>query len=113
MAFVNAYNKFIAVDIGQYGSSSDGGVWRFSNLGQQMEKETTVLPGYLCIPDTNIEVPHVFVGDEAFQLRANFMRPYPAETINYSQQIFNYRLSRARYGNICNAHFFCHSSSHA
>lgn len=43
-------------------------------------------------------LPFVFIGDEAFQLRTNFMRPYPGcQTKNdIDCKIFNYRLSRAR-----------------
>ena len=77
MAVVDAHYKFIAVDIGQYGSCVDRGVWRNSRLGARMDSATPLLPGYSPIPDTTIEVPHVFLGDKAFQLRHNFMRPYP------------------------------------
>lgn len=96
LAVVDASYKFIVVDIGQYGSSADGGVWMHSNIGQKLNKDKTVLPGYSTIPETNISLPHVFVGDEAFQLCPNFMRPYPADGLTFSQRIFNYRLSRAR-----------------
>ncbi|KAH7967012.1 hypothetical protein HPB49_021328 [Dermacentor silvarum] len=39
---------------------------------------------------------HVFVGDEAFQLRPDFMRPLPGSRTAPEELIFNYRLSRAR-----------------
>ena len=41
-------------------------------------------------------LPYVFVGDETFSLRADFMKPYPQKELNRERRIFNYRLSRAR-----------------
>jgi hypothetical protein len=38
----------------------------------------------------------VFVGDEAFALDENFLRPYPQKDLDHGKRIFNYRLSRAR-----------------
>lgn len=49
------------------------------------------------LPGTNDEMPHFFVGDEAFPLRPDLMRPYSKKSIKSdTERIFNYRLSRAR-----------------
>ena len=42
------------------------------------------------------ELPFVFIGDEAFALRNDFLKPFSARELNHERKIFNYRLSRAR-----------------
>ncbi|PNF20983.1 hypothetical protein B7P43_G09497 [Cryptotermes secundus] len=52
------------------------------------------LPEHL--PGSNKTAPYVFVGDEAFELQDNFMKPYSFSVLNHERRIFNYRLSRGR-----------------
>ncbi|XP_029340895.1 putative nuclease HARBI1 [Acyrthosiphon pisum] len=47
-------------------------------------------------PQINDEFPFVFVGDEAYHLQTNLMRPFPRRNLTNEKRIFNYRLSRAR-----------------
>lgn len=98
MALVDADYRFIAVDVGAYGRNSDGGIFRSSQLGKSLQTKTLNIPEDKFLPETNIALPNVFVGDEAFPLLPNLMRPYPgAQAANEeAKRIYNYRHSRAR-----------------
>lgn len=97
MAVVDADYKFLAVDIGGYGSNSDGGIFKASQIGSALEKKRLNLPPPTKLPRSNNLAPFVFLGDEAFQLQENFFRPYSSKELNSKSRVFNYRLSRARY----------------
>ena len=96
MAICDAKSKFIAIDVGAYGSSSDGGIFQDSNFFQRLREKTLHLPDPIQIPNTNTIAPYVFVGDEAFPVLENLMRPFPRKELSNEKRIFNYRLSRAR-----------------
>ena len=41
-------------------------------------------------------VPYVLVGDEAFLLKRNMMRPYRGKNLRQAHSVYSYQLSRAR-----------------
>ncbi|XP_067121525.1 uncharacterized protein [Centruroides vittatus] len=96
LGIADAHCRFLAVDIGAYGSFSDGGVLKASVLGRKLKNGTLGIPSSSILPNSNTLSPHVLIGDEAFQLRPDFMRPYPGRQLSPLQSVFNYRLSRAR-----------------
>lgn len=86
LALCDSRYCFTAVDIGSSGRRSDGAVYAASSL----------TPELLKIPDeAEIDgmgrTPYVIVGDAAFPLRKNLMRPYPGTKLAHEQRIFNYR----------------------
>ena len=48
------------------------------------------------LPGMADKLPYVFIGDEAFPLKVNMLRPYPGKNLEEPLAIYNYRLSRAR-----------------
>ncbi|XP_035995635.1 protein ALP1-like [Fundulus heteroclitus] len=98
LAVVDARYLFRVVDVGAFGRKSDGGTLAASTFGEALREEKLHLPEDAPLPGANHlgPMPHVFVGDEAFPLRRNVLRPYPGRNLSQSKRIFNYRLSRAR-----------------
>lgn len=88
--------KFIAVDVGAYGKESDGGIFSNSNLSERLDKGALGTKCIAALPGTNIKVPHVILGDEAYPLKTYLMRPFPGENLDPTQRVFNKRLSKAR-----------------
>lgn len=96
MAVVDSQYLFRLVDVGAPGRFSDGGIFKDSLIGKRMHEGKLNLPRAATLPRSERVCPHVFVGDEAFQLRPDFMRPLPGSRTAPEEVIFNYRLSRAR-----------------
>lgn len=95
-AVVDANYRFIAIDIGAYGKESDGGIFSHSNLSIQLENGGLNAHSLRKLPGTDIALPHVLVGDEAYPLKTYLMRPYPQRNLGPEEEIFNKRLSNAR-----------------
>ncbi|KAH8025587.1 hypothetical protein HPB51_010045 [Rhipicephalus microplus] len=96
MAVVDSSSKFVLVDIGAEGRQSDGGVFNNTKFGKALTEGQLDIPSLGQLPGTTKVAPYAFVGDEAFQLRRDFMRPFPARLLEDERRVFNYRLSRAR-----------------
>ncbi|XP_060807386.1 uncharacterized protein LOC106138724 [Amyelois transitella] len=97
LAIVDDRYRFTVVDIGAYGKNSDGGIFASSKIGKRIQNNRFNIPSDKALPGTNVALPHVFVGDEAFPLQKNIMRPYSrSQQLSQDQKEFNNRLSRAR-----------------
>lgn len=96
-AIVDANYNFIYVNVGCQGRISDGGVFSSTTFNKLLEDNTMHLPEENQLPNSELKSPYVFVGDDAFPLSKNIMKPYAGNhTKGSSERVFNYRLSRAR-----------------
>nr|CAH7722721.1 unnamed protein product [Callosobruchus chinensis] len=77
-AIVNANYEFIYAHTGTNGRISDGGVLRETDFSQKLEKSA-------------VKLPYIFIGDDAFPLSQNIMKPYSLTEISHNEKIFNYR----------------------
>ncbi|XP_028417192.1 protein ANTAGONIST OF LIKE HETEROCHROMATIN PROTEIN 1-like [Dendronephthya gigantea] len=96
LAVCNAKYQFTLVDIGNSGRISDGGVFENSMIGFGINQGLLNMPEKAKLQGSDKVLPYVVVGDEAFPLKHNLMKPYPGGSIGRSERVFNYRLSRAR-----------------
>lgn len=88
---------FLFADVGCQGRISDGGVLKHSHLWKSLQNNKLNLPPEKALPNRQMKIPYLFVGDDAFALHENLMKGYPVDQKKGSKKrIFNYRLSRAR-----------------
>lgn len=96
LALVDAEYKFLYVDVGAQGRASDATMWEKCNLRKYLEEKKLEVPGDASLPNSDLQSPYVFVGDDWFPLKTYLMKPYPGKNLTADRRIFNYRLSRAR-----------------
>ena len=92
LAIVDANYKFMYIDVGSYGKEGDSGVFEKSVMGQKFYNGT-LLPPSCQLPNSELLLPYVLVGDDAFRLHPNMMKPYLREEAigNNTKSVFNYR----------------------
>jgi hypothetical protein len=96
LALVDANYKFVYVDVGASGRAGDAGVFGESSLKKALGDGTLNLPPPITVEGIPSKICYHIVGDDAFPLTENIMKPYPHRNLDKSKRIFNYRLSRAR-----------------
>jgi hypothetical protein len=94
-SIVDSNYKFIYVDIGAFGKDCDTSIFKETIFWKLLEQKK------LNIPDpepiiTNDILLYALVGDEAFALSENLLRPYGGNNLSVEKRVFNYRLTRAR-----------------
>ena len=95
LALVDSDYKFIYVDVGANGATSDAGVFLNTPLRSALDNNLLGLPPREPLPGGDRE-PHFIVGDTAFPLKEYLQKPFPHRGLTHQERIFNYRLSRAR-----------------
>ena len=97
LAICDARYCFSFVDVGEYGSNNDSGIFLNSEMGDLFRQGNLNIPPRSKISGSDYELSYFLVGDEIFPLQDWLMRPYAGSSlINELRKIFNYRLSRAR-----------------
>ena len=97
-ALVDADYRFLYVDVGAEGRASDSSLWKYSAFHKDLygEKNVLNLPPAEAFPGFKEKLNYYVVGDDAFEMGPNLMKPYPSTKLSMRQRIFNFRLSRAR-----------------
>lgn len=96
-AMCDANYCFTYIEVGSYGKSSDSGIFKNSLLYKMMCDGTLNLPSpRKLVENSNEQFPYVIVGDDAFSLSENLLKPYGGKHLTQTKQTFNNRLSTAR-----------------
>lgn len=97
LAVTDSNYKFVFVDIGAYGRDCDSAILQRTKFYKLLTEGRLQVPNPTPLhPSLNIRMPYVLVGDKAFKLNNNLLRPYSGKHLDIKKRIFNYRLSRAR-----------------
>lgn len=97
LAIVDANYKFIYIDVGAFGKESDSTIFERTPFYRKLENNELNIPRNQPLPGTSgPNMPYTFIGDEAFSLSEDIMRPFSGKVLSDKKRIFNYRLSRAR-----------------
>ncbi|KAM6937853.1 uncharacterized protein FYW49_000093 [Xenentodon cancila] len=96
LAAVDANYRFIYVSVGARGRSADAGLFTDSDLCTAMDRDLLNFPPPEPLPGSDTVMPYVFVGDDAYPLRCDLMKPYPGVQTDQAQRLLNFRLFRAR-----------------
>ena len=96
LAFVDADYKFLWVNAGASGSSSDAQIFNRSKLKRRMENGTLGLPPPEPLGPGGADLHYFLLGDDAFALMPWLVKPYSRRQLTREERIANYRISRGR-----------------
>jgi len=85
----DARYRFTAIDVGAYRKQSGGGIFRHSSLFQLLSSNNFNMPNARKLTLSDVELPFVILGDEAYPLLSYLMRPYSRRQLTESRRLFN------------------------
>ncbi|KAG0435071.1 hypothetical protein HPB47_018695 [Ixodes persulcatus] len=99
-ALADASCKFLYVDVGTPGSKGDAAIWQTTPLQKAVRNKSSGLPDLVDMnTSSGLQLPAVIVGDDAFPLSSNLMKPFGGSSLTPEQKIFNYRDIRTKWNN--------------
>ena len=95
-AVANARYRFLSIDVGGFGRHHDSSTFRYSSLYRALKSKRIRLPAKDELYDSRTICSYFFIGDGAYPLSKNLLKPHPGAGLEWWKKIFNRRLSRAR-----------------
>ena len=85
LAIADANYKFIYIDVGAFGKDSDSSIFERTDFYKKLENNELNIPKGHPLPGTvGPNMPYTFIGDEAFSLSRNVMRPYSGKVLSHT-----------------------------
>jgi hypothetical protein len=76
---------FTLIDVAAHGRENDSSVFSKSSFGKAFISGDLNVSPMRNIPGTSVRTPLYLVGDEAFTLKPNFMRPFPRRELDFAK----------------------------
>jgi hypothetical protein len=87
LAMCDSNYCFTFVDVGDYGKNSDSSIFKHSEFYKKLINKSLDIPEPDFLPGTNdCKIPYVIIGDEAFGLSFNTMRPYGGKILSIKKK---------------------------
>ena len=96
LALVDGDCKFLWVDLGAAGSTSDAQIFKHTDLRHKIEDGSIGFPDSESLGIGGPKVNFFLLGDNAFPLKLWLMKPYSSHSMDLKESVFNYRISRGR-----------------
>ena len=96
LALVDADYKFLWINVGASGSSSDAQIFNRSKPKRRIENRTLGLPTPEPLGPGGPELHYFLLGDDAFALMPWLVKPYSRCQLTREERIANYGISRER-----------------
>ena len=90
LARVDGDSKFLWVDMGAAGSTSDAQIFKQTDLRHKIEDGSISFPDSESLGTGGPKVNFFFLRDDAFPLMLWLMRPYSSHTMDLNEMVFNY-----------------------
>lgn len=93
---MDRHYRFLVIAVGGSGQQNDKKTFIAFDLIRMMEDNTHEIPEPAYLPVTNVKAHYVLVGDDAYPLLPNLLKPYARDNLGFDGEMFNKRLSRMR-----------------
>ena len=96
LALVDGDYKFLWLDMGAAGSTSDAQIFKHADIRHKIEDGSIGFPDSESYGIGETKVNFFILGDDAFHLKLWLMRPYSSHSMDLKEMVFNYRIRRGR-----------------
>ena len=96
MAIAGSSYECLHADVGANGRVNDGGASNKCGFSKALENQELSIPNPRCLPGRVQRIPFFLIGDDAFALKTQTMKPYLQQNLTTERRIYNYRHRRGR-----------------
>ena len=96
LALVDGDSKFLWVEMGAAGSTSDDQIFKYTNLRHKIEDDSIGFPESESLRIGGPKVNFFILRDDTFPLKLWLMGPYSSRSMDLKDMVFNYRIRRGR-----------------